>query len=70
MLFRSGISRSGDIVDLGVEAEIVEKSGTWFSYGEIRLGQGRENTKKFLESKPELLEEIEQAIAKKTAEAK
>ena len=70
IMFNHGISRSGDIVDLGVEAEIVEKSGTWFSYGEIRLGQGRENTKKFLESKPELLEEIEQAIAKKTEEAK
>ena len=70
IMFNQGISRSGDIVDLGVEAGVVEKSGTWFSYGEIRLGQGRENTKKFLESKPELLEEIEQAIAKKTEEAK
>jgi recombination protein RecA len=70
IMFNKGISRSGDVVDLGVEAQIVEKSGTWFSYGEIRLGQGRENTKKFLESKPELLEEIEQAIAKKTEEAK
>ncbi len=70
IMFNRGISRSGDVVDLGVEAQIVEKSGTWFSYGEIRLGQGRENTKKFLESRPELLEEIEQAIAKKTEEAK
>ncbi len=70
IMFNYGISRSGDVVDLGVEAQIVEKSGTWFSYGEIRLGQGRENTKKFLESKPELLVEIEQAIAKKTEEAK
>jgi recombination protein RecA len=70
IMFNQGISRSGDVVDLGVEAQIVEKSGTWFSYGEIRLGQGRENTKKFLESRPELLEEIEQAIAKKTEEAK
>ncbi len=70
IMFNQGISRSGDVVDLGVEAQIIEKSGTWFSYGEIRLGQGRENTKKFIESKPELLEEIEQAIAKKTEEAK
>ncbi len=70
IMFNQGISRSGDIVELGVEAQIIEKSGTWFSYGEIRLGQGRENTKKFIESKPELLEEIEQAIAKKTTEAK
>ena len=70
IMFNQGISRSGDIVDLGVEAGVVEKSGTWFSYGEIRLGQGRENTKKFIESKPELLEEIEQAVIKKTSEAK
>jgi recombination protein RecA len=70
IMFNHGISRSGDIVDLGVETGVVEKSGTWFSYGEIRLGQGRENTKKFIESKPELLEEIEQAVIKKTAEAK
>ncbi len=70
IMFNQGISRSGDIVDLGVEAQIIEKSGTWFSYGKIRLGQGRENTKKFIESKPELLEEIEQAIATKTEEGK
>ena len=70
IMFNQGISRSGDIIDLGVEEQIIEKSGTWFSYGEMRLGQGRENSKKFIDSKPELLQEIEQAIAKKTAEAK
>ncbi|MHC4269613.1 MAG: recombinase RecA [Planctomycetota bacterium] len=70
IMFNQGISKSGDIVDLGVEAQIIEKSGTWFSYGKIRLGQGRENTKKFIESKPELLEEIEHAIATKTEEGK
>jgi recombination protein RecA len=70
IMFNQGISRSGDIIDLGVEEQVIEKSGTWFSYGEIRLGQGRENTKKFIDSKPELLQEIEQAIAKKIAEAK
>ncbi len=70
IMFNQGISRSGDVIDLGVEEQIIEKSGTWFSYGEIRLGQGRENTKKFIESKPELLQEIEQAVAKKMAEAK
>ncbi|KHE93225.1 MAG: recombinase RecA [Candidatus Scalindua rubra] len=70
IMFNQGISRSGDVVDLGVETEVIGKSGTWFSYGEIRLGQGRENTKKFIESKPELFEEIEQAVVKKTAEAK
>ena len=70
IMFNHGISRSGDIVDIGVEEQIIEKSGTWFSYGEIRLGQGRENTKKFIESKPELLEEIEKVIFKKIEEGK
>jgi recombination protein RecA len=70
IMFNQGISKSGDIIDLGVEEQIIEKSGTWFSYGDIRLGQGRENSKNFIDSKPELLQEIEQAIAKKTSEAK
>jgi recombination protein RecA len=67
IMFNSGISRAGDIVDLGVDNQVIEKSGTWFSYGNIRLGQGRENTKQFIEQKPELLQEIEQAIIKKLA---
>ncbi|MGR3301454.1 MAG: recombinase RecA [Candidatus Scalindua sp.] len=70
IMFNQGISKSGDIIDLGVEEQIIEKSGTWFSYGDIRLGQGRENSKNFIDSKPELLQEIEQAIAKKTREDK
>ena len=70
IMFNQGISRSGNVIDLGVEEQVIEKSGTWFSYGEMRLGQGRENSKKFIDSKPELLQEIEQAIAKKIAEAK
>jgi len=70
IMFNQGISRSGDIIDLGVEEQVIEKSGTWFSYGEMRLGQGRENSKKFIDSKPELLQEIEQAVAKKISEAK
>ena len=65
ILYNSGISRAGDIVDLGVEHQIIDKSGTWFSFGEIRLGQGRENSRQFIESKPELLKEIEQSILKK-----
>jgi recombination protein RecA len=67
IMFNQGISRSGDIVDLGVEKQVIEKSGTWFSYGDIRLGQGRENTKKFIDGKPELLKEIEQAVVTKMA---
>ncbi len=65
IMFNCGISRAGDIVDLGVDNQVIEKSGTWFSYGNIRLGQGRENTKQFINQKPELLQEIEQAIIKK-----
>ncbi|HHT9129441.1 MAG TPA: recombinase RecA [Candidatus Brocadiaceae bacterium] len=65
ILYNSGISRGGDIIDLGVEHQIIDKSGTWFSYGEIRLGQGRENSRQFIEGKPELMKEIEQSILKK-----
>ncbi|HQU30344.1 MAG: recombinase RecA [Planctomycetia bacterium] len=65
ILYNTGISRGGDIIDLGVEHQIIEKSGTWFSYGEIRLGQGRENSRQFIEGKPELMKELEQSILKK-----
>ncbi len=60
--FQSGISREGDLIDLGVECEIVQKSGAWINYGEIRLGQGRENAKIFLKENPELTQEIEKKI--------
>lgn len=65
ILYNSGISRAGDIIDLGVEHQIIDKSGTWFSFGEIRLGQGRENSRQFIESKPDVMKEIEQSILKK-----
>lgn len=67
IMFNHGISRVGDIIDLGIENQIVEKSGTWFSYGDIRLGQGRENAKQFITQKPELMTEIEQTLRKKLA---
>jgi recombination protein RecA len=70
IMFSSGISRAGDIVDMGVDNQVIEKSGTWFSYGNIRLGQGRENTKQFINQKPELLQEIEKAIITKLETAK
>ncbi|HID10524.1 MAG TPA: recombinase RecA [Candidatus Latescibacteria bacterium] len=54
-----GISKEGDLVDLGVENGIITKSGTWFSYGDVRLGQGRENAKAYLKEHPEVAEEIE-----------
>jgi len=58
ILFDRGISAEGDLLDLGVEIGVVEKSGAWFSYGEIRLGQGREASREFLEQNPDLAEEI------------
>ena len=64
LMFDSGISREGDVIDLGTKNQIIEKIGTWYSYGNIRLGQGRENAKNFIRQKPELLQEIEQAIKK------
>jgi len=58
LIFGKGISRTGEIVDLGVNLEIIKKSGSWFSYNEQKIGQGRENVKKYLEENPLLLEEI------------
>ncbi len=62
ILFGEGISHEGDIIDLGIEHKIVDKSGSWFSYGEIRLGQGRENARVFLKDNPDLTAEIEGKI--------
>lgn len=61
--FGEGISRAGEIVDLGVELGILKQSGSWFSYGETRLGQGRDAVKKLIKDNPELSEEIEAQIA-------
>jgi recombination protein RecA len=62
IMFDHGISKTGNIIDLGVELGIVSKTGAFFSYGDIRLGQGRENAKKYLRQNPELAGEIEQRI--------
>jgi len=62
ILFGEGISRIGEIIDLGVECEILKKAGSWFSYGETRLGQGRDAVKSLLKDNPELSEEIELKI--------
>ncbi len=62
IMYGEGVSRTGEIVDLGVTAGIVEKSGSWFSYDSQRLGQGRENAKKFLRENPDVADEIELAI--------
>jgi recombination protein RecA len=62
MIYGQGISKSGEIVDLGVLYNIVKKSGSWFSYGETRLGQGRETVRKLIVDNPELAEELETKI--------
>jgi recombination protein RecA len=62
IMYGEGISRTGEIVDLGVKAGIIEKSGAWYSFDGQRIGQGRENTKSFLKEHPEMAETIEKAI--------
>ncbi|MFA5423446.1 MAG: recombinase RecA [Phycisphaerae bacterium] len=62
IMFDSGISFEGDLLDLGATCDVVEKSGAWLNYGDIRLGQGRENAKKYLIDNPELRDEIKQKI--------
>ena len=62
IMFDHGISQEGNLIDLGVELGLVKKAGTFFSYGDIRLGQGRENAKQCLKQNPELAKEIEQKI--------
>jgi recombination protein RecA len=62
IMYGEGISKVGEIVDLGVEHNIVKKSGSWFSYGDTKLGQGRDAVKQLLTDNPELSEEIEQKI--------
>ena len=62
IMYGEGISKTGELLDLGVEADIVEKSGSWFSYDGQRIGQGRENTKTFLRENPDLANSIEQKI--------
>ena len=62
IMYNQGISRSGDVLDLAVEHNIVDKSGAWFAYGDSKIGQGREATKKYLEENPKVLEEIAKKV--------
>jgi recombination protein RecA len=62
IMYGEGISKTGELVDLGVKAGIVEKSGAWFSFGGERIGQGRENTKAFLKEHPKVADQIEKAV--------
>jgi recombination protein RecA len=68
IMYGQGISKTGELLDLGVKAGIVEKSGSWFSYDSIRIGQGRENSKTYLTENPELAAKLEAAIRGKTEE--
>jgi recombination protein RecA len=62
ILYGDGISREGEMVDLGVLHKVVEKSGAWYSYGADRIGQGKDNAREFLKEHPELASEIEAKI--------
>jgi recombination protein RecA len=68
IMYGEGISKVGEILDLGVKAGVVEKSGAWFSYDSVRIGQGRENSKTFLRENPELMAKLEKTIRSKTDE--
>src|SRR5438477_11826251 len=68
IMYGQGISKVGEILDLGVKAGLVEKSGAWFSYDSIRIGQGRENAKQYLKENPAVAQRIENAIRGKTEE--
>ena len=70
IMYGEGISKIGEIIDIGVEKDIIKKSGSWFSYGETRLGQGREAVKKILSDNPDLMEELETKIKAALAESK
>jgi len=62
--YGEGISKTGELLDIGLENKIIEKSGSWFSYGDMRLGQGRENSKLFIAENPVLMGEIEGKVRK------
>ena len=62
LIYGKGISRSGDILDLAADANIVKKAGAWYSYGETRIGQGRDNAKKYLEDNQEIYDEVTKLV--------
>jgi recombination protein RecA len=65
IMYGEGISRQGEIIDLGVECDIVEKSGAWYSYNGERVGQGKDNAREFLKENPEIAKEIEAKVREK-----
>ncbi len=62
IMYGEGISKTGELIDLGVKAEVVEKSGSWYSYGDQRIGQGKENARQFLKDNPDIAAEIEEKV--------
>ena len=62
ILYNEGVSRLGELIDLGVANNIIDKSGSWYSYGSDRIGQGKENTRVYLKEHPEMAEEIEAKV--------
>src|SRR3954452_18590170 len=62
MMYGEGISKTGELLDIGIEQKLIEKSGSWFSYGDVRLGQGRENAKLFIKENPDPSSEIEKKV--------
>jgi recombination protein RecA len=68
IMYGEGVSKVGEILDLGVKAGLIEKSGAWFSYDSIRIGQGRENAKIYLKENPDVADRIENAIRGRTEE--
>ena len=62
IMYGSGISREGEIIDIGVKYDFIEKSGSWFSYGDMRIGQGRENAKQYMKDNPAIAEELSEKI--------
>jgi recombination protein RecA len=65
ILYGEGISRLGELIDLGVENELVKKAGSWYSYGEDRIGQGKENAKNYLKENPEVAVELDKLLRAK-----
>src|SRR5205807_687728 len=69
IMFNEGISREGGLIDAALEFEVMDKSGTWFSYGDVRLGQGRENVRNYLRENPTLAGEMEAKVRERAAAA-
>ena len=69
VVYGEGISKAGNILDMAVNLDIIEKAGSWFSYNGERIGQGRENVKKYLKENPEILEEVEEKVRENFAKA-